>query len=306
MYLRRFAEKRRKNFFTVASDVTEPTKSWETNITNVAAPTGFYTFLTEDGGESREVEQFFTKIEDLATPALATILDNPRWALTDEWPLPPNTRERLAWFMAAQIVRTTRQRKRIDAQNGPSLDLPGHMRESDLASQHAKYIRERVGILAYILSIRPWGLAHSGACLIASDCPVVILNGHDDNDQSFAATVDEVVFPLDPHRLIFMPGVFLVDEDPRKGRDHRIKFDGIGQAFTQAVFDAADRYTFAHPSHIPDARLMHYNGRLPAPGQPDNGGGYALSYAPMHPDFTIEKRWASEHPPPRSMTKGRS
>lgn len=55
--------------------------------------------------------------------------------------------------------------------------------------------------------------------------------------------------PLDPHRFILLPGLNMVEEDPRKGVDHRAKLDGVGFAFVQAVYDAADGYIFHHPDH---------------------------------------------------------
>jgi hypothetical protein len=277
-------------------DVDEPARTWQTNVANVAVQSDFYTFKDDDGVAHREIESFFGQIESLATPVLARILDDPRYALLEDWPLDPESRIRLAWFIAAQIVRTTRQRKRIAVDTDPGLSFPGQMRDSDLATDHARYIVRMVGVIAYVLHLRPWGLGHSGACLVTSDCPVVLLDYHDAENQIMAVTLSDIVFPLDPHRLIFMPGPHLVEEDPRKASDHLIKFDGIGAAFTQAVYDAADKYFFAHPNHAPVLDLRKH-GRLPAPGEPDRGHGYAISYGPMRPGFTIEKRWASEHPP---------
>lgn len=126
----------------------------------------------------------------------------------------------------------------------------------------------------------------------------MVLNGQDDEDQLLAAAYWDVAFPLDPHRLLYLPDLHSVEEDPRKAVDHRVKLDGIGMAFVNAIFDTADRHTFSHPLH-PAARMRQHGGRLPAPGQPSNGWAMMISYSPLRPHETIEARWAHEHPPKR-------
>lgn len=103
--------------------------------------------------------------------------------------------------------------------------------------------------------------------------------------------------PLDPHRFILLPGIDLVEEDPRKAVDHRAKLDGVGAAFTQAVFDAADQYVFHHPDHPPQLDLRT-GGRLPAPGTDRHRRpSYALEYDVLPNHLTVLKRWAYEHAP---------
>ncbi|MGV9568017.1 hypothetical protein, partial [Streptomyces sp. NPDC003480] len=49
-------------------------------------------------------------LEGKAETVLKSILNDPDWALTLNWPLNPGEKLSLAWWMAAQILRTTRQR----------------------------------------------------------------------------------------------------------------------------------------------------------------------------------------------------
>jgi hypothetical protein len=300
MYLRRFAVQRRKNWYTHAANVETPEDFWETNVRNVASQTNFYTFEDIDGEAHRDLENFFTSLEGMATPAMRTILDDPRWALTEQWPLEPEHRGRLAWFMAAQIVRTTRQRKRLAALiDGPKLDLPGQMRTSDIANEHARFIVSAIAVIAFTLHARPWGLGHSSMCLMASDCPVVILNEHDADDQITAAARSDIAFPLDPHRLLFLPDLNMAEDDPEKRQDHRMALQGLGSAVAQMVYDAADRQVYAHPDHK-SFLALDPKSRLPMPGEEDRGHGYVMDYQVLAPGFTIERRYAHEHVPARS------
>lgn len=295
LYLRRFAVQRGRGWFTNAARVDDPSNVWETNVANVASESGFYTFEDVDGETVRDLEGFFGQLESLATPALRTILDDSRWALTANWPLTPNLRVPLAWFMAAQIVRTTRQRKRLAALGeAPTLGLPGQMTLGDRATEHARFIASSIGVIAFTLNARPWALAHSNICLIASDCPVVILNAQDDDDQITATARDSIAFPLDPHRMLFLPALRMAEEDPAKQRDHKAALTGIGALFAEAVYDAADRHVFFHPEHHPVHKLDP-SSRLPAPGESARGHGYTIEYQALRPDYSIEKRYAYEH-----------
>lgn len=265
----------------------------------MGAEGGFYTFLTTDGTESRDLEAFFGRLESAAVPALRTILDHPQYALPAAWPLPSHQWLALAWFMAAQMVRSTRQRRRLEGWAARKrADMPGSLALADLATLHAQFIVTAMGGLAEILFSRPWGLAHSSACLPASDCPMLILNGQDDDDQLSAASYWDIAFPLDPHRLIFMPGLPMVEEDPEKSVDHRIKFDGLGSLFADAIYSSADRFIFMHPDH--ESRLRAEKGaRLAPPGSGTTAAQYVVSYPVLEPGWTVAKRWATEHPPAR-------
>jgi hypothetical protein len=225
------------------------------------------------------------------------LLDDPKYALTDFWPLPPRMRGSLAWYMAAQIVRTTRQRKRLDAwEASKSFTVPGALAPPDLATTHARYIAATLEEIANALYIRPWGLGFSNACLPTSDCPVVILNAHDDEDQVGAALTWDIVFPLDPHRFIFMPDRQMVEDDPQKRRDHRLMMDGVGLALVDAIYAAADRYIYMHPDHPPMLDTTR-SPRLPAPGAQGFSPQAVLMYPVLEANLTVRAHWATHHIP---------
>ncbi|WP_430646313.1 DUF4238 domain-containing protein [Agromyces sp. GXS1127] len=285
-----------KEWFTRAADVASPDKVFPANIRNVAAVGNFYTFEDFNGEESRDLEAFFGDLESDVAPVFRALLDDPRYALSEAWPLPPRMRGSLARFMAAQIVRTTRQRKRLEAWDArESFTIPGAT-PPDLATTHARYIASTLEEVARALYARPWGLGFSSACLPTSDCPVVILNAHDDQDQVGAALTWDVVFPLDPHRFILMPDLQMVEDDPAKRYDHRLTMDGVGLAFVDAIYAAADRYIYMHPDHLPMIDASR-SPRLPAPGAQGFAPQSALMYPVLEERFTVNGRWATHHIP---------
>ncbi|MFE2864867.1 hypothetical protein [Embleya sp. NPDC059259] len=56
--------------------------------------------------------------------------------------------------------------------------------------------------------------------------PVVVLNGQDSDDQLLSAAYLSILFPLDPHRFLFLPHLVMQDDDRNKRVDHRLKVDG--------------------------------------------------------------------------------
>lgn len=301
VHLRRFARpgpgKHEPEWFIDAADVSTPTKVFRANVRNVGAERNFYTFEGLDGKESRALESFFGQLEGSVVPVWRALLDHPKYALTDLWPLPPRMRGALAWYMAAQIVRTTRQRKRLEAWGASqSFMVPGAPAAPSLATTHARYIAETLEEVARALYVRPWGLGFTNACLPTSDCPVVILNAHDDEDQVGAALTWDIVFPLDPHRFIFLPDIQMVEDDPEKRLDHRLNLSGVGVAFVDAIYAAADRYIYMHPDHKPWLD-PHRAPRLPAPGAPAFAPQSALQYPVLDDDLTVSARWAKHHVP---------
>jgi hypothetical protein len=303
-YLRRFAIPRRDNPREWVIDFAEadnPTAIKHANIKKVAAEGNFYTFSDFDNQVSRDLETFFAELEGAATPVLRYLLDHPHYALPALWPLPPRLRGTFAWYLAAQIVRTTRQRKRLEAWGAAAAFMaPGALAPPDLATTHARYIASTLGNVASALYSRPWGVGFSSACLPTSDCPVVILNAHDDEDQAGAAATWDVLFPLDPHRFIFMPDIQMQEDDPEKRQDHRLNMDGVSLAFVDAIYAAAHRYLYMHPHHHPLLDRPR-SPRLPAPGSDGFGVQSVLMYRVLPEDLTISARWVTSHPPPRGQ-----
>lgn len=64
---------------------------------------------------------------------MKAVLDDREGALTGQWPLDTEERLHLAWWMAAQILRTTRQRKRLEHVCGEAerLDAPAEVAAID-------------------------------------------------------------------------------------------------------------------------------------------------------------------------------
>jgi hypothetical protein len=301
VHLRRFAVpgpgRPPKEWYIDAAEVNSPERVFSANVRKVAAERNFYTFEDLDGEESRVLESFFSQLEGAAARIWRVLLDDPKYALTDLWPLPPRLRGSLAWYMAAQIVRSTRQRKRLEVWGASAaFTVPGAPTPPDLATTHARYIASTLGEVARALHVRPWGLGFTTACLPTSDCPAVIMNAHDDVDQVGAALTWDLLFPLDPHRFIFMPDQQMVEDDPAKRRDHRMNLGGVGLAFVDSIYAAADRYIYMHPDHRPSIDPSR-SPRLPAPGASGDAPQSVLSYGVLDGDLTVSARWARHHLP---------
>lgn len=304
MYLKRFAARRKTNaYFTQARAVGRLDDSFLTSISRVAALDGFYSVTHENGEVSTQLEHLFESIETAADPAFRALLDVGDFAFPTRWPgFPDEYRQAISWFVSAQILRTTRQRKRLAwTEHADRLPLPNLLKDSDLGNDHARFIIERIAELAQIIHSRPWGLGMVGACTFTSDTPVVILNDHDAQDQLRAATFWEIILPLDPHRILFLPSIPMVEQDARKSADHRFVIeDWPSVAIGQAIYDAADSYVFFHPDHVP-VRLPEDWGRLPEPGSAKFGlkNEWYMDYEVLPVNATILRKYVSEHPPPR-------
>ncbi|MFD4866859.1 DUF4238 domain-containing protein [Streptomyces sp. NPDC058412] len=307
MYLKHFAQHvaRRKYELKVRrlDKINEP---FTVTPTGIAAETGYYWGISAEGVPHHAAEELFTSLEGRADTVLKVLLNDPDWALTPHWPLGPDQRHVLAWWMAAQILRTTRQRKRLTHQQTEAPDITGLPQEVHTLAQnnpHLRYIVENIVTLALTLEARPWALGFSDMCLLTSDTPVAIWNRPDDEDQLRAAALSDIMLPLDPHRFLFLPGPATRDSDPRKRVDHLMHAEGaIGFALVEVAFDVADQFVIHHPEHDP---WKHWEPN--SPGQPKLWDGqthsapqYILEYPVFPPSQNIERRWTVEHPPPRS------
>lgn len=307
-YLRRFAEKRGKGRVLVARRADEAGRAFEASIRNVAAVKGFYWTAGPNGEPYHGMERLLGRIETRSTRAFNAVLDHPQYALPPRWPLPEETRQRLSWWMAAQMLRTTRQRSRLGhlLSTAEPLEVPPVLVAATADEAHLLFIVGNLSRLAAVLHQRPWGLGFSDACLATSDVPMVILNEHDADDQVLAAAVETVLLALDPHRFLVLPNLAMQEDDRWKRRDHRLKLDGgLGLALSQMIRDAANRHIFYHPQHAPlwVDRNDSLRGRVPRVWEGDDlalAPEYYLSYGVLPPDMTVERRWLTEHPPPRT------
>ncbi|WP_040712390.1 DUF4238 domain-containing protein [Nocardia takedensis] len=294
MYLKRWGVRRRQRYQLRAAPVQNLERAFITAVDNIAAEGDFYRGTTPDGVGNHDMESFFTKLETRATPAFRALLD---WAtlptdnaFPNRWPARQDHREAIAWWLAAQILRTDHQRRRLwrqlEAAN-PPIAAPG-------VNEHLTYIAEMIQPLATVLYQRPWGFGWSDACLLTGDTPAVILNGHDADAQLLAASFWDIYLPLDSHRLLFLPGAAHID-NPRLGRDHIFKVHG-GQAIAlnDAVLDVAVRHVFSHPDHHPRTSAPDRRDRQRTRGE----SRYLLSYDTMPPIYGVERRWLDDHPAP--------
>lgn len=309
-YLRRFAMARSgKGYFIVARPVKDPSAAFEVNVRSIAAIKGFYWSANTDGTPDEHVmELLLGKIESGVAPAFSAVLDDHDYALPARWPLPQQLRERLAWWIAAQILRTTRQRDRLEhlLGNTQGLDTPRPLAKAVAANTHIAFITGQLARLASVVYARPWGVGFSDSCLVTSDVPVVLLHEHDANDQILAAAISDIVLSLDPHRFLYLPGVAALD-DRLKRVDHRLKLDGsVGLFVSEILRDAADRHVLHHPGHEPPwvEEPHDTRSRLPRPwrGEDHSAPEYCVSYAVLPDDLTVERRWLSQHPPQQSQT----
>ncbi|QJY45529.1 hypothetical protein [Pseudonocardia broussonetiae] len=131
---------------------------------------------------------------------------------------------------------------------------------------------------------------------------MVIMNGQGDENQPLAVAHWEVILPLDPHRLLLLPGARARDEDPRKRVDHLLKLPaGLGQVPNQMIFDAADTRVFCHQDHDPYPRMSLTGPRLPTPWTGDTASGlsWVFNYEALDQGGTVQRRWLIEHPSPQ-------
>lgn len=307
MYLKHFAQHvGRRTYVLNVRRLDKINDPFPVTPTGIAAETGYYWGITAEGVPHHSVEELFTSLEGHAETVLKVLLNDPDWALTPHWPLRPDQRHALAWWMAAQILRTTRQRKRLTHQQTEAPDITGLPQEVHTLAQnnpHLRYILENIVTLALILEARPWALGFSDMCLLTSDTPIAIWNRPDDEDQLRVAALSDILLPLDPHRFLFLPGPDTRGTDRCKHVDHLMHAAGaIGFALVEVAYDVADQFVIHHPEHDPWEHWKPNSPGQPKPwdGQKHSAPQYILEYGVFPPSQNIERRWTVEHPPPRS------
>lgn len=307
-YLKRFAGKGTGKYpRLMAAGVDQLDAAFPTGPRSVAAVKGFHWGTTPAGVPHHTMERLMTSIENAAARAFSEVLDT-AWALPERWPPATGTRVALSWWVAAQILRTTRQRHRVDhlaeeaARNGlpEALNPPtGPLHKFARHNRHLGFIGEHLAPLAAIVGSKPWGIGFSDVCLPTSDVPVVLMNGQDDENQLLPVAYWDVLVPLDPHRFLLMTRRGS-QEDPATWVDHRLKMDGgMGVFLTDMLWSAAEQHVFWHPDHEPyGLRESHTRGpRLPRPwaGDTHSPPQMIMEYGAMSPDTTVERRWM-QHP----------
>ncbi len=297
MYLKRFAISRGSRHRIAAADVHDLSRRFETDVRKVAAERGFYWGTDHDGVPHHEMEDYLRVLETAATPALRRVLDQGRSPFDDalpSWPPRPDVRASLSWWIAAQILRTVRQRERLSLDDDCTIAPPPSLTK---ANRHIAYINELTAPLAGIIHNRPWGVGFSDYCLVTSDVPVLILNGQDEDDQLLSADFWDIYLPLDSHRCLYLPG-----RPNRRTRalsaDHRLHLHpGHAIALNNAMAETAMKHIFFHPQHNP---MEHLSPRPRPDGELEIGGSWMprhlVNYEILPPNSRIERRWLIAHP----------
>lgn len=244
------------------------------------------------------MEAFLTAIEGEAATAFRRILDKGKLptdnAFPDRWPPSSKTRVAIAWWVAAQPIRTAPQRERLWRLHGDDpLEPPRSLRRADL---HHAYIVRAVAPLAALIAARPWGFGFTGLCLLTSDSPVQVLNARNDDDPLATAAFWDIYLPLDPHRFLYMPGQMHASQR-RLMRDHRLNLpSGLATPLNHEILETAHRHLIWHPEHDPRSKINLDEALAIRRSRRQHGGtGTVLYYTALDDDFGVERRWLDIH-----------
>jgi hypothetical protein len=292
MYLRRFG-RATSNGHQIAVSTRDLTRTFTASVRDVAVESGFYWGTDPDGVPHHHMEEFLSTLEGNATTAFRAVLDSGKGPDDDAlpfWPPRVEVRLSLSWWIAAQILRTVRQRTRLVMDAGRAgVDLPD---EVAAANHHLRYIAELIEPLAATLFSRPWGVGFSDYCLLSGDVPALVLNGQDHSNQQAAVAYWDVYLPLDPHRCLYLPGTASEASDNRLRSDHRLKLHpGHAMGLNSAMLDASVRHVFCHPEHDPTAQAE------PALDLASNLPRFLMAYDVLAPDMGVQRRWLDTRPP---------
>ena len=296
MYLKRFATQASSTHVIGAALADSPQADFTQSVQKVGSAKGFYWGTDPAGVPHHHMEQLLGVIEGAAAPAFRAILekgDLPHHnALPSKWPAREDVRHAIAWWIAAQILRTARQRERLRSLGGGALPLPRSLARNN---PHLEYIAREIAPLALLLARRPWGIGFSNLCLFTSDVPVQIINGQDDDDQLKAASYWDVYVPLDPHRFLYLPGA-LHKGRPRLLQDHWINLPGgLAIALNDLILETAHRHVFFHPDHDPRVKMDESLIAETVARRGSELSQSVMSYNAMAPGTGIERRWLDRH-----------
>jgi hypothetical protein len=298
MYLKRFAVDRSGGPQIAAASVDTPDKDFLTNTRNVAAEKNFYWGSGPADVPTHDMESFLTSIENEATPAFRRIMDKGKLptdnAFPEAWPPSHETRLAVAWWLAAQLVRTAPQRERLWRLHGPDdLEPPRSLRRADL---HHAYIVRAIAPLAALLYARPWGIGFTSLCLLTSDVPVQVMNARDDDDPLHTAAYWDIYVPLDPHRFLYLPGRMHSDQRNLM-RDHLLNLPGgLAIALNTSVVESSHRHVLWHPEHDPRSKIdLETAAKIRRSRIRHGSSGTVINYDTLDPDFGIERRWLDAH-----------
>lgn len=302
MYLRRFARHGSGREPQITAMTPDLGTRFTTSINRVAVERGFYWGTDLDGVPHHDLEEFLTSLEGDAVPAFRRVLDSGKTHTDDAlpvWPPRKDVRFAISWWMAAQILRTLRQRERLNLsysqEQGGTLPRPETLETPSrfaVANLHIRYIAEMIKNLAGAIFNRPWGIGFSDYCLLTGDVPVLVFNGQDHPDQSAAVRYWDVYMPMDPHRCLYLPGLGSADKMHIRV-DHRFKLHpGHALGLNSLMIDTAVKHVFFHPEHDPTSKAepaVPSNRELPQ---------FLLNYEVLPKGYSVERRWLDTHPAP--------
>jgi len=299
MYLKRFAISKGARHQLVAAEVRDLERRFKSDVKNVAVENGFYWGSDHNGVPHHEMEKYLGELEGVATPAFRRVLDRGSRPTDDAlppWPPSNETRRALSWWIAAQILRSFRQRARLNLRSDSTPDPPQAFQS---ANRHNAYIQELIEPLASIIFHRPWGVGFSDYCLLTGDVPVLVLNGQDHDEQLIAVEYWDIYLPLDPHRCLYLPGI---PNRPTRAfdADHRLKLHpGHAIALNNAVADTAVKHIFFHPDHDPTPHLSpRQRQSLEVELSTDWIPRYLVRYEQLAHGCGVERKWLVAHPSP--------
>lgn len=296
MYLKRFGSQSVSTHVIQAALADSPHVAFSQGVRNVGTAKGFYWGTDPEGVPHHDMEDFLCAIEGQAAPAFRSVLDKGRLpsenALPDKWPPRSDVRSSIAWWIAAQILRTAHQRERLRNLQADSLPLPSGLTRNN---QHLSYIAEEIAPLAFLIAARPWGIGVSNLCLFTSDVPVQIINGQHHDDQVEAGSYWDIYLPLDPHRFLYLPGAMHRGQ-PQLMRDHQIILSGgLTMALNDLMIEYSHRHIFFHPEHDPRLKMNESLIADAVRRRHSSPSESILKYAALPPHMGVERRWLDRH-----------
>lgn len=298
MYLRRFAVDQSGGPQVQAASIETLDDSFTVGTRNIGAEKGFYWDSGPDGVPRHDMEDFLTSIEGEAATAFRRILDAGTLpsdnAMPERWPPIPETRLAVAWWIAAQLIRTSPQRDRLWRMHGDNpLEPPRSLRRAAL---HHAYIVSAVAPLAALIHARPWGFGFTSLCLLTSDTPVQVLNAHDDDEPLSTASFWDIYLPLDPHRFLYLPGQMHAAQRALM-RDHVFSLPGgLALPLNYEVIETANRHVIWHPAHDPRPRVRIADALAMRRSRRTRGvGGTLINYEALEDGYGVERRWLDRH-----------
>lgn len=245
MYLKPFGwERKAGKEWQIITRRKPELKAFTSNIDRTSSMRDFYLGKGPDGIQTHKMEKTLQTFEEAAAPVFKAMLKDRK---PDKWGLSGSDKAKVADLMAAQVLRSIRQRKRI-GYNDFGVIQDAAITDPKVKNRHLQYMNEKQKELRDNIVSRPWGFGFSDVGLITGDSPVVILNGHDDDDQVRSFADCSVVMPLDTDRLLFLPSPAMQSADAKKNTDHIFNLvKGAGWGINQSVFGAAETSIYHHP-----------------------------------------------------------